>query len=197
MKLRPYEDIITYGGIMTAESRERLAKIPCPKRIAGHQAPKDLNGLTMAQLISLWSIPNEKSILSDSLAAVFGYHINQRRCARKEKRIRRHAQYIRIGKAVGWCNFIQSELLRIKEMWSRCEVPIEALDKQAGVEQLNFGFFSILDAYAQRQHISDPDEVLKVQWVKVWQSLLKDAETFKFQRRKDKLIEMQFKHIKP
>ena len=72
-------------------------------------------------------------------------------------------------------------------------MPIEALDKQAGVEQLNFGFFSIIDAYAQRQHISDQDEVLKVQWMKVWQSLLKDAETYKYQRRKDKLIEMQLK----
>lgn len=193
MKLRRYEDIITYGGIMTAESRERIAKIPCPKRIAGHRTPKDLNAITMAQLISLWSIPDERSLLSDSLAAVIGYHVNERRCNRKERRIRRRARNIRIGKAVGWCNFIQSELLRIKEMWSRCEVPIEALDKQAGVEQLNFGFFSIIDAYAQRQHITDPDEVLKVQWVKVWQSLLKDAETFKFQRRRDKLIEMQFK----
>ena len=76
---------------------------------------------------------------------------------------------------------------------SRCEVPIEALDRQAGVEKLNFGFFSIIDTYSQRQHISDPDEVLNVQWVKVWQSLLKDAEFYKFQRRKDKLIEMQFK----
>jgi hypothetical protein len=197
MKLRHYEDIITYGGIMTAESRERLARIPCPKRIAGHQAPKDLNALTMEQLISLWSIPDEKSIPSDSLAAVFGYHANPRRCERKERLIRRHARHVRIGKAVGWCNFIQSELLRIKEMWSRCEVPIEALDRQAGVEQLNFGFFSIIDAYAQRQHISDPDEVLKVQWMKVWQSLLKDAETYKYKRRKDKLIEMQFKRTTP
>lgn len=197
MKLRHYEDIITYGGIMTAESRERLSKIPCPKRIAGHQAPKDLNGLTMAQLISLWSITNEKTILSDSLAAVFGYHTNPRRCERKEERIRCRARHVRIGKAVGWCNFIQSELLRIKEMWSRCEVPIEAIDRQAGVEQLNFGFFSIIDAYAQRQHISDPDDVLKVQWVKVWQSLLKDAETYKYQRRKDKLIEMQLKRTTP
>jgi hypothetical protein len=197
MKLRKYEDVITYGGIMTSESRERIARIPCPKRIAGHRAPKDLNALTMAQLISLWSIPDERSILSDSLAAVFGYHTNERRCARKERRIRRHVRHIRIGKAVGWCNFIQSELLRIKDMWSRCEVPIEALDRQAGVEKLNFGFFSILDAYAQRQGFQDPDEVLKVQWVKVWQSLLKDAETYKYQRRKDKLIEMQFKTIKP
>lgn len=193
MKLRHYEDIITYGGIMTAESRERLARIACPKRIAGHQAPKDLNGLTMGQLIMLWSIKDERSILSDSLAAVFGWHPSERRSERRERRVRRRTRHVRIGKAVGWCNFIQSELLRIKDMWSRCEVPIEALDRQAGVERLNFGFFSIIDAYAQRQHITDPDEVLKVQWVKVWQSLLKDAETYNFQRRKDKIREMQFK----
>lgn len=193
MKLRHYEDIITYGGIMTTESRERLASIPCPRRIAGHRAPKDLNALTLGQLIMLWSIKDERSILSDSLAAVFGWHPSERRSERRERRVRRHARHVRIGKAVGWCNFIQSELLRIKEMWSRCEVPIEALDRQAGIERLSFGFFSIIDAYAQRQHISDPDEVLKVQWVKVWQSLQKDAEIAKFQLRRERILESRLK----
>ncbi len=194
MKLRHYEDIITYGGVMTAESRERIRQIPCPKRIAWHRAPKDLNGITLAQLIALWSIPDERSILSDSLAAVFGYHERPRRCARKEWRMRRRARRVRIGKAAGWCNFIQAELLRIKEMWSRCDIPIDALDRQAGADRLNFGFFSIIDAYAQRQGIIDHDDVLKVKWIKVWQSLLKDAETYQFKKRRDQLIEMKLKN---
>lgn len=194
MKIRRYEDLITYGGIITAESKERLAAIAKPKRILGHKTPDDLNGLTLAQLIDLWQIDSEASILTKSLVAVFGYDTNDRRCLRKERRTARRVHYVRIGKAIGWCNFIQAELIRIKEMWERCEVPLSDIEKAASAGMAEFGFFSIIDAYARRQGYLDPDDVLKVGWLKIWQSLLKDAEVVKYQRRKDKLQEMQLKH---
>lgn len=192
MKIRRYQDIITYGGIITAESRERLSRIPCPKRIACHHAPKDLNGITLAQLIALWQIGDESEILGKSLVAVFGYDTNDRRCLRKERRMAMRVHRVRIGAAIGWCNFIQSEMLRIKAMWKRCEVPLTGIEKAAMEGMDDFGFFSIIDAYARRQGYLDPDDVLKVGWLKIWQSLLKDAETIKYQRRKDRLIEMQY-----
>jgi len=193
MKIRRYEDIIAYQGIMTDESLSMLQAIGRPKRIVGRKTPENLNAITLSQLISLWQMDSENDIPLKSLVAVFGYDPDEGKCARKSRRVARKVGKARVGAVVGWCNFIQSELLRISEMWKRCEVPMSELDRKAGAADLDFGFFSIIDAYAQRQGYQDPDDVLKVQWIKIWQSLLKDAEVYKVRINRDRLASLQRK----
>lgn len=195
MKLKSIEDFITYQSILTEKSRERISTIAKPERMALRNTPKDLNSITLGQLIELWGITSDMELFCTSAVSVFAHckGYSEAKAARMERRMKRRLRHVRTGKAIGWMNFIQSELLRINDMWQECDIPISRLDREAGAESLNYGFFSIIDAYAQRQRITDHDDVLKVEWVKVWQCLKKDADIAKFQIRRQQILDQQQK----
>ena len=196
MKIRCIEDLIRWEDLITEESKAKLQAIGRPSKLALKKTPENLDDITLGQLITLWRIKDEWDLFYLSAICVLAYDDNDRRYNFKQKLIGRRLRHTGAGKAIGWSNFVSNELLRINEMWQKCNVPLTDIDRQAGADNLNFGFFSIIDAYAQRQGITDHDDVLKVKWIKVWQSLQKDAEIAKFQLRRERILENRFKQNK-
>ncbi len=197
MKIRSIEDLIRWEGLITEESKAKLQSIGRPLRLAGKKTPDNLDYITLGQLITLWHIKDERDLFYLSALCVLAYDENERRSRLKQWSIGRKLRRAGAGCAIGWSNFVSNELIRINEMWQRCNVPLSDIDRQAGAGELNFGFFSIIDAYAQRQGIVNHDDVLKVKWIEVWQSLQKDAEIAKFQLRRERILESLIKNRKP
>lgn len=155
-------------GLIAKYSEEELKQAPCPETVCGYKVPKDLNGLTMDQLTDLMEIKEGNEL--ESVRVILGVDPNEL--------LSRPALEV-----IGLVNFIQSELHRIAELFKQLKPHYTQEEKQAGVEDLDFGIFGTIDWYARRMGITDHEEVLKVKWIKVWNCALIDKQNHDYERR--------------
>lgn len=176
MKVKRLEQFIKYQSLLTQQDLERVAKIGRPGRILFRRTPRNLDDLTIGQLIDLWSITNDYDLFYVSLRVVLG--------------VKRYtvARRVRIGRVIGWMNFMQAELLRIADMWRAIEHDPTPEEFMAGIDRLNSGFFGIIDAYAKRMGFRDHDDVMNVKWIIIYECMKMDVEGAEFQRRLQKQI---------
>lgn len=160
---------------------------PRPKKILWRRVPDNLNRATMGEFNSLSMVKNEMDMLADTTIELL--HI-----PRWQQPIWRFL-VVRIDykKACGWINFITNEAKRINKLWESIKVEPEDDDVKAGVRQLNFGLFGMIDAYARRMGITNHDDVLKVGWITIWQCSKIDNEMIKFERRRRKVQQDKYK----
>lgn len=167
MKFRTYKTLRRLG-LITQESEDRLQEAPRPDRLCGKAIPQDLNDLTMGQLADIMSLKQGDEI--EAVRVVAG--IDPKDLDREQA-----------VKVIGLINFIQSELHRIADLFKQLKPNYTKEERQAGVEDLDFGIFGTIDWYAQRMGITDHDEVLKVPWLHIWQCSKIDKEHHEYQQR--------------
>lgn len=167
MKFRTYKTLRRLG-LITQESEDRLQEAPRPDRLCGKAIPQDLNDLTMGQLADIMSLKKDDEI--EAVHIVTGIDT---KLLDKEPAL----------KVIGLVNFIQSELQRISELFKQLKPHYTKEERQAGVEDLDFGIFGTIDWYAQRMGITNHDEVLRVPWLHIWQCSLIDKERHEYQQR--------------
>lgn len=167
MKFRTYKTLRRLG-LITPESEDSLQEAQRPDRLCGKPIPKDLNELTMGQLTDIMSLKKD-----DEIEAVHIVTDIDTKLLDKEPAL----------KVIGLVNFIQSELQRIADLFKQLKPNYTKEERQAGVEDLDFGIFGTIDWYAQRMGITDHDEVLKVPWLHIWQCSLIDKERHEYQQR--------------
>lgn len=167
MKFRTYKTLKRLG-LITRESEDNLKEAPRPDRLCGKPIPNDLNDLNMGQLTELISLKKGNEI--EAVRIIAG--INTEKLDMEPA-----------VKVVGLVNFIQSELQRISELFKQLKPHYTKEERQAGVEDLDFGIFGTIDWYAQRMGITDHDAVLKVPWLHIWQCSLIDKERHEYQQR--------------
>lgn len=165
-------------GIIAQESEDKLKEAPRPEKICGRVVPQDLNALTMDQLTDLMDVKPGAEI--NAVRVILGIDPKD---LDKEPAVR----------VVGLVNFIQSELERITELFKQLKPHYTSQERQAGVEDLSFGIFGTIDWYARRMGFTDHDEVLKVQWIKIYECARIDKENFEYERRYRDIIYQQNK----
>ena len=168
MKVKRLEQFIKYQSLFTQQDLERVAKIGRPRRILFRRTPRNLDDLTIGQLIDLWSITNDYDLFYVSLRVVLG--------------VKRYAvaRRVRIGRVIGWMNFMG--------FWPM-DLPMPTPEEfMAGIDRLNSGFFGIIDAYAKRMGFRDHDDVMNVKWIIIYECMKMDVEGAEFQRRLQKQI---------
>lgn len=84
---------------------------------------------------------------------------------------------------LGFVYWVAKEVKRINKLFASTNVPPTPEERQAGVDRLNFGFFGLVDYYAQRMGISNHEEVECVPWIRVYKCLDMDAKRVMFERR--------------
>lgn len=165
-------------GLIKQESEDELKKAPCPATLCGKPVPKNLNELTMDQLTDLMSINADTEL--DTFRVILG--IDPRQLAKQPA-----------VDVVGTANFFQKELEKITDLFDQLKPHYSKEEREAGIEQLNHGIFGTIDWYARRMGISDHDEVLKVQWIKVWQCAKIDKENNEYDKRYREVVANQNK----
>lgn len=149
---------------------EQLLESPRPDKIGGVKVPSDLNAISygllddlrcdtesgdpaMAVAKTLLNL-DEKKIFSASVVDIFGF-----------------------------MNFVRKELERINALFASIKVQYSKEELNAGVRDLDFGSFGVLDWYARRMGITNQNEVRNVAWVRIFMCMKNDAEQNNYERR--------------
>lgn len=173
------EDFLRWREFLLVD-KEAFDAVPCPERLGRKKVPDSLNHLTFEQLAKLWSVKTDEDLIYTSCEVVLGLS-------------RRRTSKLPTVPTVGFLNRISAELLRIKGMFDECSVPPTPEETAAGINQLHFGSFGIIDNYAKRMGFTSHDEAAKTPWLVVWQCIRNDAQVALFNRRLSQVMQRSFK----
>lgn len=172
--MKTVADVLHWEPYLALEQQAGLRNVAPPAEFGGKEAPQDLNGLSLGQLIQLESISAEKGVFA-AIAVVL------------------------LGKDGGWAlkapalpmlglrNMVVAEQDRIAGLFGMLAREPDAAEVMAGVEQLDFGMFGLADWYARRMGITDHDEVFDTPWLRIWQCRKNDIEEAEYQERLQKI----------
>ena len=157
---------------------KELATLSRPAYVGGKKVPADLNGVTMGQLMELQGIKTVADCLFIPPQVILQLD-------------REQVLATDVEEIFGLANWASQEVKRIAKLFESTSVPPTVEERKAGIEQLSFGVFGLLDYYAQRMGITDHAEVERVPWVRVYKCMEMDAARIKFDRRLRKIYQEQ------
>lgn len=169
---------------LSADTREWLSKLPRPESVCGCKVPESLDGLTFGELLGL-----QDAATGNDAASIVGLV----RAILKTKRPDRWILRERCDRVFGFLNFVTAELERIGGLFKAIEHKPDADEIAAGIGDLDFGPFGLVDWYARRMGITNHDDVLSVPWLRVYQCMKMDSERDDFERRLRDVINNKYK----
>ena len=174
-----YRDFLTLFPLCTDENRKEIIDAlnaeERPTFVAGKQVMRDLNAITYGQLDDLSRIKKSP----DPLAAAFEIILE----------LEPPVVYaLPVTKVFGFGNFVTKEVERINKLFSDITLDHTADEISAGINELNFGSFGVLDWYARRMRISNQNEVRSVPWVRIYTCMKNDTAQVAYERRYNQVI---------
>lgn len=97
-------------------------------------------------------------------------------------------------KVFGFANFVCKEVDRINKLFSSVHLEYTDQELRAGIEDMQFGVFGILDWYSKRMGITDQNDVMSIGWVRIYTCMKNDTQEADFNRRLQKVYESDAKH---
>jgi hypothetical protein len=92
-----------------------------------------------------------------------------------------NARAVDVVRFVGW---VLAEVEKINKLFESTNTKPTEQERKAGIEQLKFGLFGMLDWYAQRMRITDHEKVAKeTPWLRIYKCLDMDAKKLLFNRK--------------
>lgn len=152
------------------DMQAKISRLQRPSSVYGASVPKDLNGLTLGELFTLQAIQTEQDAITVPCKVILDLD--------EDKVMKAEASEV-----FGFVIWAAGEVAKINKLFERTRIPPTKEEKQAGVEQLNFGAFGIIDWYAQRMGIVDHEWVEHTPWIRVYKCLDMDAKRTQYERR--------------
>lgn len=174
VKLTTYGEFLVLFPCCTeehqAELLDTLSHAERPAFVAGKEVPATLNMITYGQLDDLSRISTD----SDPAARVFKILMD----------IEAPLVYqMNVFDVFGFLNFAKEEVKRINKLFADIAPSHTTEELAAGIEDLNFGTFGVIDWYARRMGITNQDEVYSVAWVRIYTCMKNDNEQNNYERR--------------
>lgn len=144
-----------------------------PAYIGEVKCPDNLNGLTIGQLIEI----------GEANGAEADYRIVEIVLGMDKA----ETDKCRATEVVAFLSWASRQVKQVNRLFERVQTKPTAKEKQAGVENLQFGLFGILDWYAKRMGITNHDEVLTVPWLRIYKCMDMDNKVEQYQRRFNEL----------
>ena len=88
-----------------------------------------------------------------------------------------------VNDVFGFLSFVKEELKRINKLFGDIKQTYSKEEEAAGVRDLDFGSFGVLDWYARRMGITNQNDVRDVAWVRIYQCMKNDNMQSEFERR--------------
>jgi hypothetical protein len=133
------------------------------------KCPEDLNGLNIGQLIEIGEANG-----TDADYRIVSIVLDMDKA---------QTDNCRATEVVAFLSWIGRQVKRINKLFESIQTRPTAKEKQAGVDNLQFGLFGILDWYAKRMGITNHDDVLTVPWLRIYKCMDMDNKTERYQRR--------------
>lgn len=149
---------------------ERLKQQPCPATLCGKEVPENLMGLSYGSLDDLHKAANKDDIIGECYEIIMESDRNL-------------LMYEDANKVFGFFSFVERELDKINKLFSSIHASYSNEEEMAGVRQLDFGSFGILDWYAKRMGITNQNDVRSISWVRIYQCLKNDNAVSEYERR--------------
>ena len=165
------------------ELREKLSAAKRPAYIGGRETPSSLNMITYGQLDDLSRISEN----DDPAVKVFSILLEMESI---------DVYQLNVFDVFGFVNFCKDEVNRINKLFASIIPSRSTEELAAGVEELNFGTFGVVDWYARRMGITDQDEVYRVPWIRIFTCMKNDNEQAEYEKRLNKqyINNMKLKH---
>lgn len=164
------KELLILSAVTKDDMQAKLSRLQRPSFVYGRRVPDDLYKLNMGELLALQAIKTEMDAILVPCRVILG--LEEREVMRAEA-----------DEVFGFVKWVAEEVAKINKLFERTRVPPTREEKQAGVEQLNFGAFGILDWYARRMGITDHEAVEYVPWMRVYKCLDMDAQQSMYERR--------------
>lgn len=161
----------------------KLETLTRPLKVGKHATPENLNEMTLGQMIEFSNLKTGSEMF---------YRVCDVLLQMKQKEVDR-CNAVEVVRFVGW---VAGSVKKINALFDGVKNKPTKEERQAGIEQLNFGIFGLIDWYARRMGIKDHDEVLGVHWGRVYQCLKMDNETEQYRKRLDKVYADEIKRKK-
>lgn len=150
-----------------------LAEAERPEYVFGKEVPQTLNTITYGQLDDLSRIAKDE----DPAVKLFGVLMNLTPA---------QVYKLNVFDVFGFANFCRRELSRINKLFEALAPTHTTEEIAAGVKDLNFGTFGVIDWYARRMGITNQDEVYSVAWVRIYTCMKNDYEQSEYEKRLNK-----------
>jgi len=152
------------------ELLERLKNQPRPETLCGKEVPTNLNGISYGTLDDLRSSADDDDPAGACAKVLLG--IEPKELLLED-----------VNDVFGFVNFVTKELKRINELFKSIKIHYSREEIAAGIRELDFGSFGVLDWYAKRMGITNQNEVRSVAWVRIFQCMKNDAMHNNFERK--------------
>ena len=162
------QELTNIYNTLTIDTRIQLSELTKPLYVGGIKTPDDFNSVAFGDYLELMQIDNNRSYFVAPLRILL-------KIEEPEK--------VDSNEAVGFCNWSYSECKKVNELFKAIKREPTDRELRAGIEELNFGTFGLIDWYAQRQHISNHDDVLNVSWSRIYMCMKNDNLTRNFQEK--------------
>jgi hypothetical protein len=191
-KLKNYELRITNYGKPLCPLRKTLRslwlkaflifnfQLLIKKSIFNFQFSINLNSLTWAQLAKIQSCKTEEQLLAVTAKELLNL---------TEADLKNSTAF----DVIAFILFIQSELERIIKLFDKIKHNPTSEEKQAGIENLNFGLFGTLDWWAKRMSITH-EQAEQTPWIRIYTCMKNDNQTAIYQRKLTDVITKKKNH---
>ena len=149
---------------------DALGKAERPEYLLGKPVPQNLNTITYGQLDDLSRAAQSADPAARCIEVIMGLTSEQ-------------IYSLNIWDVYGFINFCTKELERINKLFLSIHTVHTSEEKSAGVDQLKFGTFGVVDWYARRMGITNQDEVYDVAWVRIFTCMKNDNMQNQYERR--------------
>ena len=158
------------------ESIDALKGAEYRGKLGKHDVSANLQGITLGQLIQTQHLFSNAETIVQGICYLAELSEKQLgKCPAQD--------------VIAFANAITHELERIAKLFDKCHVPPTPEEKKAGVEQMQFGWFGIVDWYCKRMGIISHEYVTDcVKWVEIYKCLEMDAKMTLFERRLQKIL---------
>lgn len=172
--------VVTYGEFLvllqccteehTTELMDKLSRAEKPAYICDKEVPENLNMITYGMLDDLSRISPQEDAAARVLNILFDlepldvYQVN-------------------VFDVFGILNFAREEVSRINILFSSIKVSHSSEEIAAGIDDLDFGTFGVIDWYARRMGITNQDEVYSVPWIRIYTCMKNDNEKSEYESR--------------
>lgn len=170
----------TYAEFLTlfpccsmAHQKELMAtldKAVCPKFLCGKEVPKDLFSISYGKLDELRNASESLDPAAECLKILLD--LNPVEIYR-----------LNVFDVFGFMHFCKNQIEKINNLFNSLKIHYTSEEISAGVKELKFGSFGVLDWYAKRMGITNQNEVRDVAWVRIFNCMKNDTEQNNYERR--------------
>lgn len=151
-----------------------------PASVGGVATPENLDELTIGQLMELGTLDGGNKSLYEICKIVLGLPYSKTKKARAID-------------VVHFCGWVWYMVERINKLFESTDVKPTQKEIQAGIDNLKFGLFGMLDWYALRMGIQDHDNVLSTPWMRIYKCLEMDSKKQQYQKRLSEVMSNEYR----